>query len=101
MELALALERTGVHDLDSNWNGRCTVEGAGENGPEAALTEALRERVRGTAEGRVGEAMGWGVGVRGGGGGGVGPLASDNLAVEEDQEGDDAEGGDQAGLCRR
>lgn len=86
VELALALEGAGVHGLDGDGHGRGAVEGAGENGAEAALAEALRERVRGAAEGGVGEAMRRGAGVGGGGGSGAGALAANNLAVEDDQD---------------
>ena len=52
MELALALEGGGVHELDGDG---VAGEGAGEDGAEAAVAEARRERVRGAAEDGVGE----------------------------------------------
>lgn len=94
LELALALERARVHDLDSD-----ILAGVGESteedGAEAALAEAaLRgERIGGAAEDGVGEAVGrLGVGFRGGSL--PGDLATANYKEEEKRKGGGRGGGE-------
>ncbi|PON69973.1 LOW QUALITY PROTEIN: hypothetical protein PanWU01x14_084370 [Parasponia andersonii] len=88
LELPLALERAGVHELDGDLLAGLG-ERAVEHGAEAALAEAAGcgEGVGGAAQDGVGEAVG-GLGVGLGGG----PLAGD-LAEADDEEEEKGESG--------
>lgn len=87
LELALALEGAGVHELDGDLLASLG-EGSVEDGAEAALAEAAGwgEGVGGAAEDGVGEAV-WRLGFGVGDGFGLGgrALASD-LAEADNQE---------------